>query len=189
MADELRHAWAAGFLDGEGCFTLAKRAGFDVDVSRQPSISASQIASDPLQILADLFGGRVRFQGVTKGGHDVHQWAITESQLIVAAIDKLGPFLVNKKCEAEIVGEFASLVRRGKTVLSTDEISHRRRLISELEIIRNSIRQGNPVYKEPHPRKKSPCGTDASYQRGCHCVRCRSAHAKRGRQYRARQER
>lgn len=46
--------WAAGFLEGEGCFTPASSTGSSSD-----SIDAKQVQKWPLERLRELFGGRI----------------------------------------------------------------------------------------------------------------------------------
>src|SRR4051794_32131990 len=99
----LQIAWAAGFLDGEGCFSLSKSSGKGChETTRNAALSACQIRKAPLEKLAGLFGGNVNVARTHDKGQAIYQWCITGSQL-VPVIEDLLPHLVGKRDEAQAV--------------------------------------------------------------------------------------
>lgn len=63
--------WAAGFLEGEGCFKGGKGT---------QHVQVLQVNPDPLQRLVGLFGGHVSLRVRTGKHHSIHQWEITGSR-------------------------------------------------------------------------------------------------------------
>jgi hypothetical protein len=115
---ELQIAWAAGFLDGEGCFNLSKNSGRGChETTKNAVIHASQIRKAPLERLAELFGGNVNVMRVNDKGQVIYQWCLTGSQL-VPIIEELLPYLVGKQEEAQAVLDYCKTIgaRRGKPV-------------------------------------------------------------------------
>jgi hypothetical protein len=83
MTRTLQVAWAAGFLDGEGCFALSKANGKGChETTKNAVLAVSQTRTAPLDRLAELFGGTVRPARMTAAGNLNYQWAITGSQLV-----------------------------------------------------------------------------------------------------------
>lgn len=102
-------AWAAGFLDGEGCFHIGKaksRNGKTLIVGRVKANQANHI--DPIEKLHSLFGGQIWTRGnKTSTGKTVYEWQIQAAKDLKAAIPRLLPYLVVKKFQAELVLELA----------------------------------------------------------------------------------
>jgi hypothetical protein len=59
--------WAAGFLEGEGCFPVSSRT--------TSTITANQKESEPLQRLQKMFGGRLYWRA-SGGTYGIHEWHI-----------------------------------------------------------------------------------------------------------------
>lgn len=109
---EYRYAWAAGFLDGEGCFFMLQRGSNKLTYC--PGITVTQIDRKPLDELAALFGGTVRHQGFTSAGNKKWQWSISKASELVKIIDCILPYLIFKKDQARAVRDLCSLMRRGR---------------------------------------------------------------------------
>ena len=63
-------AWAAGFIDGEGSFTIHSKG-------RYPRLSATQAHEEPLRRLQKLWGGTVGIQRQARPGHKtVYYWEL-----------------------------------------------------------------------------------------------------------------
>lgn len=135
--DQTLVAWAAGFLDGEGCFTLYKNTNAKYDHERCVSISACQLKVEPLEKLQSILGGNIR-SGRTPLGKKMYQWDIKNASEVREAIDLLRPYLCNKLEDAEIIYEFASTVRRRHRgfFVSEEEILLRQSLVTRLAEIR-----------------------------------------------------
>lgn len=137
-------AWAAGFMDGEGTFTLLEHGTSATHPSqRAVHVGATQTTREPLEKLASIFGGKVGPLGITSAGNQAWQWRIGEARAVEAAITQLLPYLVVKQRDAEIVLEFASTIRRrGRTKkgiadhIDAAEVAIRERLIGELAVLR-----------------------------------------------------
>jgi hypothetical protein len=109
MATELQHAGAAGFLDGEGfigtsvCTHKTQRREYF-----QAIVDAAQGKPEPLHVLVDLFGGRVRL-GRTNGGCGIaHYWRLYGDNAANVMKGVL-PYLVAKRRQAELILEFQTM--------------------------------------------------------------------------------
>ena len=60
-------AWAAGFLEGEGCFQLQKT---------RRSVYANQVHKPPLERLLTLFGGSLKLQTRKTPQSDIWYWYV-----------------------------------------------------------------------------------------------------------------
>lgn len=72
MIDVLGLKWIAGFLEGEGCFSVSKQ--------RIPRVNASQVQLWPLEQLHAELGGSIRLQPRrhrNSNHHDAHVWDIS----------------------------------------------------------------------------------------------------------------
>ena len=70
MISALDLGWAAGFLEGEGCFHW----------HTTPTITAGQVDLDPLERLQNLFGGKIhvrRRAGKGLSKQDLFDWRVT----------------------------------------------------------------------------------------------------------------
>lgn len=131
---ELDLAWAAGFMDGEGCFTLARNTN-KPDWNRRPMMVAMQKKLIPLAKLQTMFGGTVRKSGA---GNQYFAWQMSTREMAVV-IPWLLPHLVMKTEEAEIVLSYAVTVKRsraGRRTVAPDEIEYRQVLVDRLGEIR-----------------------------------------------------
>jgi hypothetical protein len=100
---EVGHAWAAGFIDGEGSIGIAgprkSRSG-----SYTLTLSVSQKFRSPLDQLAALYGGSIR--ATTKGQWD---WRVT-NLAAYNCLDKIIPYLVLKRSQAILGIQFQGTV-------------------------------------------------------------------------------
>lgn len=66
----LDRAWAAGFLEGEGCFVQRKW-------TRQVSVIGVQVNPEPLLRLQEVFGGSVHLNSRPKGNQQqAYRWVV-----------------------------------------------------------------------------------------------------------------
>lgn len=135
-------AWAAGFLDGEGHFGLARQGGKHriTDDARQPFIKATQVVPEPLEKLKAMFGGTVNARGTkTSTGKTAYDWTIRSGVRVREVVPLIEPYLIVKREQALIVLEFASKMRikgTGSYALSEEEKEWRRTLITKMELTR-----------------------------------------------------
>ena len=101
-------AYYAGFLDGEGYFTLAivNKGTYDNII---PLISASQVNKLPLTLLQTSYGGTVLPVKARNSKHrDAWRWTIASRSKVKACLKDIYPFLTVKKQQAELLLEFLS---------------------------------------------------------------------------------
>jgi hypothetical protein len=64
--------WAAGFLEGEGCFYRFRRPG-----AVSIGVGATQVDTEPLEKLQRLFGGRITKKSMTaRNRQQPHAWTV-----------------------------------------------------------------------------------------------------------------
>jgi hypothetical protein len=110
VQDQLSNAWAAGFIDGEGCITIRHARGryYQVLVTVGQSGPTGKAGLDRLSC---LFGGSVRQAPARKLGQylDAWTWGIVSLQAD-ACLRRIRPFLVVKAAEADIALQFRQYV-------------------------------------------------------------------------------
>jgi hypothetical protein len=105
LANEIDLAWAAGFIDGEGCINITKRyAKYNNGgkLYHSISLSANQISKEPLLKLQEMFGGKVRAVKPVGNRRPSFAWIIYTK----AARDALAlmlPYLKVKNTETNMV--------------------------------------------------------------------------------------
>ncbi len=133
-------AYFAGIIDGEGCFCLHKsgdRAVFGADLSVGNT--------DPRLVhwIQARFGGRIlRRQFADKRCKVFYHWRLASRDLDAVTLAVL-PYLVIKRDQAELMLAYRkTIVPRGRgqrnkhvSVMSSDEIQHRRDLVSRMAVL------------------------------------------------------
>ena len=94
-------AWAAGFIDGEGCFY----ASIDNRGSVRIVIQVGQRLREPLDHLQALFGGTIA--PVVNGGRPAYIFSISSRQQVVDCVDRLSPYLRCKADQAAVLRDIA----------------------------------------------------------------------------------
>lgn len=120
MERETRIAWAAGFLDGEGCFFVGTRSDRDPSGSShwRFMIEAAQTDIRPLEILQSLFGGVVCVKHKQKATWSkTWKWSLHQRHRIEECITTLRPFLVVKGEDAD---RLLSAMRHANTLSITN---------------------------------------------------------------------
>lgn len=131
-------AWAAGFLDGEGClsFSRAKNSPHYCGY-----VSISQTEKAPLQFLMDAFGGSMRQVKMNGNRKDYWHWVLA-SRKAERFLRLVSPYLRVKRERAEIFLEYQKLIRaksgylqgaNTNTPLSENELSSRSALILRMK--------------------------------------------------------
>jgi len=112
MTSELQRAWAAGFIDGEGCLTVVACTAKGCSREQyQGILDVCQAKPAPLDALVGLFGGGVRPAG-PEGLH--YRWRLHGHQA-ARVVEAVLPYLVAKRRQAELFLEFCTLKgTRGK---------------------------------------------------------------------------
>jgi hypothetical protein len=143
--NEIEYIWAAGFLDGEGCFALTRSSNKRCDeTTRNAVVNAVQIRKAPLDRLARAFGGEVRIMRVNNKDQTIWQWTVTGKK-VIPIIEAVLPYLCGKQDEARAVLEYARTVGErgskpgtfGVSSLDGFKIAQRRRIIARHVSARN----------------------------------------------------
>lgn len=142
MPTEIEIAWAAGFLDGEGCFSAyfkkPNKPGHNSPMSLW--VVAAQVVEEPIDKLHEMFGGYKTFHVRPQANwRDIWQWKITSAVHLIPFLETVIPYLIVKRPEAEKMLEIASrMYQAGSTRLTGDEMSVRRRLVEELSAMKRA---------------------------------------------------
>lgn len=111
--DPIDLAWAAGFIDGEGCIGVYGRT--DNRGSYALRLSVAQVDPRPLLVLQSMFGGRIR-QTKPRGSKsrpasvwELHNWEARD------AITAILPYLRGKQEQAELALKFQERIHHGLT--------------------------------------------------------------------------
>ena len=133
-------AWAAGFLDGEGCFSIKRyrKYGQGEYLYYIAMISCGQVAKPDgiiaMEKLKELFGGSISKYYLTRNRSDVIYWMVT-SDKARNCIEKLLPYLIVKRAQALILREFVNSLRpsgRRHAKLSTEETNRRKEFFERI---------------------------------------------------------
>lgn len=135
-----QYAWAAGFLDGEGCFGAYKTVAKRYAGGKRWSVVITAVQREPaaLLLLEAMFGGRVRPRTAVEGRRDQSVWTMTGATQIVSAIDALLPYLVTRRAQAEVLRVIAVRIaehQSGQRV-PPEEHAHRQALADALAALK-----------------------------------------------------
>lgn len=96
---QLDLAWCAGFIDGEGCFSVLMNRNTTGNKPARVGLSVQQVAREPLDRLQGVLGGKVRgpYQHRTGIGRKPYfrydlRWGILQD-----VIEELWPYLSKPK--------------------------------------------------------------------------------------------
>jgi hypothetical protein len=103
-------AWAAGFLDGEGSFTI--RSGNHGTFTLV--VEAGQIDPRPLLKLREMFGGSVRLAPRYKPSRDIYYYNIG-AKICADMLTVIRPFLVVKGEQADLLLQLRALMEANVT--------------------------------------------------------------------------
>lgn len=136
---ELRVAVAAGFLQGEGCFSIVKKnARF-----HSPRVSAVQVDREPLDRIVALFGGSLRIRPARGVNHrDVWYWDLSGTVQCLPALAELTPFLSgSKQLQAKALVRFCRSIdssRAGSRRLTDKELATRETAMRHLQGLKHA---------------------------------------------------
>lgn len=143
MNDQIKLAYLAGFVDGEGSIAIGINNGNNGRKRYYLRLTVHQVDRRPLQILLDTFGGSIRFHtNRPPNTRDIYEWTVI-SGTARDAIVALRPYLVVKDKQADVGIQFQSLLdSRGlprTTALSTDELAQRHNLYEKIRDLKWEI--------------------------------------------------
>lgn len=138
QTDRINPAYAAGFLDGEGCITIgkARQTGNPQRLYYTLNVTAANTNLAVLQRLEKTYGGSTlgRADHIAKGWKQGYRWRVS-SWGAVAFLKEVMPFLIVKRRQAEIALEFQQNMRHSGnrwSVLSDRECEYREKLYWEI---------------------------------------------------------
>jgi hypothetical protein len=89
-------AWAAGFIDGEGCVSFSRCSGY-----RQIKVRVAQTRLEPLKRLRSMFGGHISDGARQNSTMPTWLWQIGGRKRVGEAHDLLRPYLMVKGVDFE----------------------------------------------------------------------------------------
>jgi hypothetical protein len=130
-------AWAAGFIDGEGCVSIVQRWTGACSTKKsyryyQLNINVPQINKDPLLKLQKMFGGQIQAIKPTGPRRQSFVWTI-HAALAGRMLSMLVPYLIVKKNEAELALQYQNDVKpRGQGRLTDWDWAERQAIAEAL---------------------------------------------------------
>lgn len=153
MKEQLKIAWAAGFIDGEAYIGVT-RCWYKDHYNYRGVVNVGQVSPTPLYALRAILGGSVRASKDKFGTH--YQWVLNGKHT-VKALRSLLPYLVAKKRQAELVLEFYSISNpelrnsRQQWRVMPAEVSEHRESIHAMLMALNSRRSHRDRLSESAP--------------------------------------
>ncbi|MCC6311361.1 MAG: hypothetical protein IT345_10645 [Trueperaceae bacterium] len=112
-------AWAAGFVDGEGCITIRTRLRARNRRDYSVSLAVGQVDPKPLDKLVEMFGGSIGRRSAEPARRVMLMWRVTGHRA-GHVLEVLRPYLLAKGDQADIAMEFLARVssygRKGRRV-------------------------------------------------------------------------
>jgi hypothetical protein len=130
---ETDYAWAAGFIDGEGCFSIQLKDGY-----YRAMLTITQVDPRPLHKLQHIFGGVVLYIKPVAQYH----YTLVGYKLNVLLANTI-PYYALKGDQAELLQQFKSLpdgrTRAGRLVMA-ETTARKRALYTQLLHMRGYAR-------------------------------------------------
>lgn len=99
-------AWAAGFIDGEGCIQIAKGTTGDGYTYYSLNLTATQLDPEPLEKLRAMFGGSIMLtNSAARRNNPIWRWQAAPVPALAALVAML-PYLTVKRREAELAIDY-----------------------------------------------------------------------------------
>ena len=119
-------AWAAGFIDGEGCLTVGRqlRNGY---LRHWPVVSASNTNRVNLEALSYILGlGSVSEIHSTKSKRRTWIWRVNGRETVKKVLVQMLPYLRGKDKEARLLIDFTYLpLHGGRTPTPIEDVAQR----------------------------------------------------------------
>lgn len=146
LGSDADHAWAAGFIDGDGSIHLNGRRqhGYRTRVLTVDAVQVGSKVPPSLQRLQDLYGGSIRIDE-DKPGRPIWRWRVIGKHA-EACLRVIVPFLVEKRVQGELALEAREHASGQGKVQLADEYEARLRAMKretdpahELHLLREGL--------------------------------------------------
>lgn len=141
MENNLKTAYIAGIIDGEGCITIRKWKS-QGKIYHKPVIELGMCCRDVVAFVADYFGKNSLWFDVYRKNikwKPIHKWRVTGT-FVIPILEQILPFLIEKREQAEIVLKLARTMKKriGKRGpnLTDDDIKERELLYQKIQLFR-----------------------------------------------------
>jgi hypothetical protein len=150
MGSELDYAWAAGFIEADGCIHVEMRKNF------RAHVIVVQKDPRPINRLQRIFDddSKIGIVNRRKGSAKYYRWSVT-GQKAINVLSKILPYLDHKLAVAEAALELQQLVtaygdvrtkQRGAPYrVPVDQLARRRELANMVRTIRQAERLSEPA--------------------------------------------
>jgi hypothetical protein len=133
---KIQAAWAAGFIDGEGCFGIypLRNSQMAHGTKHEVSIRVGQTTVEPLEILSDLFGGAIHERRNSEPNRKkLFQWKVVGPVKMAVVVETVLPYLVVKKRQAVVIRAFCDLP--SENPITDSLFAKRQRLSDEIRVL------------------------------------------------------
>ena len=109
-------AWAAGFIDGEGCIHIARwfpngQHNILMSARHELRLTVGQTSREPLEKLVSLFGGHIISESIhSKMRRQAWKWQCSATTAI-EGLEAMLPWLTVKSKQAKLALDFQALMR------------------------------------------------------------------------------
>ena len=113
MRNQNINAYAAGYIDGDGCIYLGKTIQKSKITVYEYSIQVVSVKRDVLQLFKDTYGGFIRKKPFKPNHRDAYCWTIKgrESAYVAQAIQS---HIVEKREQCFMLVQFSALINCNK---------------------------------------------------------------------------
>lgn len=140
MTDREFLIWAAGFFEGDGSVQITKNKKF-LKYNLQINITNTQI--EPLNIIQNIYGGRVRIHGKETDEHkESYRWVATQ-KIAEKFLDDISPFILYRHKQVKIGLDFIKNKTCGYS-LTSEELLRRERLYLQMK----ELNKRGPISEE-----------------------------------------
>lgn len=96
----IKHAYFAGLIDGEGCISLQKRSDHH---GYRPTVEVKMSCLNTILALKEEYGGTfLNKPAEREGWKDQYRWRVQDRSARLV-IDKIYPYLITKKADAGVL--------------------------------------------------------------------------------------
>jgi len=137
--------WLAGFLDGEGCITIAKYTNRKTARCSHFTPSVNIVNTDLPTLLAiqKVFGGTLHSKGKNKHINWKQGWALhwTGSNKVKTILEVIRPYVISKRDQVEFMLDVwlprFSRTKKGRGIrVSDEEVANRLSLSNQLSLLK-----------------------------------------------------